>query len=286
MKRNSLILTFILACGSLAASAQTQTTTYAFQEINYPGDTFTQLLGINNNGVIAGYHGATVNSGFVLTLPNQFVTENYPGSAQTQVIGIDSEGYTAGFYIDGANTNHGFVDIRNNFTTVDYPGTTFNQLLGINDKMVAVGYYADSNNNDHAYEFQAGVFTLIQTPGASSQAVGIDHAGDVVGFYDTHGFYLPVNGTLVTLDFPEAQSTGAFGINNLNQIVGSYTDAKGNMHGFLYDIKSKNFQSVNDPHGVDSTLVNGINDQGKIVGFWNDSSANSHGFLGKIVRCE
>ncbi len=283
MKLNRLALILVLACGSIAASAQN--TVYNFQEVNYPGDTFTQLLGINNSGLVAGYHGATINQGFVLTLPNHFATENYPGATQTQVIGINNPGFTDGFYIDNANTNHGFTDIRGTFTTVDYPQTTFNQLLGINDKSVAVGYYADANNNDHAYEFSAGVFTLIKTPGVSSQAVGIDAKGDVVGFYDTHAFLLS-NGKFTTLDYPSAQSTAALGINNLQQIVGSYIDANGNMHGFLYDIVSKHWESVNDPNGVDSTLVNGINDEGKIVGFWNDANANSHGFVGKEVRCD
>src|SRR6266436_1384034 len=75
---------------------------FRFQTVNFPGDTFTQLLGINDFEMIAGYHGATVNQGFVLTLPNNFTPENFPNSAQTQVIGINNRGYTDGFYIDTA----------------------------------------------------------------------------------------------------------------------------------------------------------------------------------------
>jgi hypothetical protein len=30
-------------------------------------DTFTQLLGINSSNTIAGYHGASINKGFVFT---------------------------------------------------------------------------------------------------------------------------------------------------------------------------------------------------------------------------
>jgi hypothetical protein len=43
---------------------------------------------------------------------------------------------------------------------------------------------------------------------------------------------------------------------------------------------------VNDPHGVDTTVVNGINNQGQIVGFYVDSLGNTDGFLAHIVRCE
>ena len=40
---------------------------YNFTAINYPDDAFTQVLGINNSGDIAGYHGASVNQGFTYT---------------------------------------------------------------------------------------------------------------------------------------------------------------------------------------------------------------------------
>src|SRR5712692_10227913 len=75
---------------------------FHFQTVSFPGDTFTQLLGINSSGTIAGYHGADPNNrGFVLTLPTTFTAENFPGSDQTQVIGINNRGNTAGFYCTG-----------------------------------------------------------------------------------------------------------------------------------------------------------------------------------------
>ena len=41
---------------------------YNFQTVDFPADTFTELLGINNTGKIVGLHGAT-NQGLSLTLP-------------------------------------------------------------------------------------------------------------------------------------------------------------------------------------------------------------------------
>ncbi len=100
MKRiNALALTlglaFLVCMPMYAQNGNKQnegtTTTYTFQTINFPGDTFTQLLGINNSDVIAGYHGANVNKGFTLVLRSlTFTNENFPGSAQTQVIGINN----------------------------------------------------------------------------------------------------------------------------------------------------------------------------------------------------
>ncbi len=38
-------------------------TNYTVETVQFPGDTFTQLLGINNTDTIAGFHGAAVAEG-------------------------------------------------------------------------------------------------------------------------------------------------------------------------------------------------------------------------------
>src|SRR5579872_1475819 len=117
-KVKRFVISLMLAVFVCAATmARAQDVAYTFQTVNFPNDTFTQLLGINNsNSLIAGYHGATVNKGFRLTLPSTFTSENFPGSAQTQVIGINNLGWTVGFYIDTAGTTHGFARRTNNNT--------------------------------------------------------------------------------------------------------------------------------------------------------------------------
>lgn len=99
---------------------------YVFQSVINPDDpVFTQLLGINNSGTIAGYFGdgrIVPNNGFTLDLPNTFTPENFPGAVQTQVIGINGNGDTAGFWIDGVGTDQGFTNIGGSFMNVDFPG--------------------------------------------------------------------------------------------------------------------------------------------------------------------
>ena len=83
-------------------------------------------------------------------------------------------------------------------------------------------------------------FSTIDVPGASStEALGINNAGQIVGFFKDnigsgqHGF-LYDRGTFTTIDVPGAAATIPFGINNAGQIVGDFVDNAG-LHGFLYD---------------------------------------------------
>jgi hypothetical protein len=46
----------VLFCGAMSALASAAG--FSFQTVIFPGDTFTQLLGINDFDLIAGYHGA------------------------------------------------------------------------------------------------------------------------------------------------------------------------------------------------------------------------------------
>jgi len=273
-------------------------TNYGFKVANFLGDTFTQLLGINNAGKIAGYHGAGTtpqnpNKGFTLTLPSQFTNENFPNSVQTQVVGINNLGNTGGFYVDQAGTTHGFVNTKGVFNRVDAPNTAFNQILGLNDKGVAAGYSSiDPAGEVHqmAYVENQGHFTYLSNLFAkgtgNTQATGINNHEMVSGFYVdannvTHGFEVvdydnPHKAKLKTIDYPGATSTQVLSINNLGQLSGVYTDAAGNSHGFVDT--NGHFQTIDAPLGIGTTTVNGINDKGQVVGFFVDGAGNTEGF--------
>ena len=239
----SFVVCMVLAGVALAAPS------YNFLSVASPGDpAFTQLLGINNSSTIAGYFGdgsMIPNNGFTLVLPNTYTPENVSGAAQTQVIGINNTGWNDGFYVDSMGATHGFTFNAGTFTTVDAPGTAFNQLLGINNGLTAVGYSSLDPMGmtlQRSYMVSGSTFTYLDgflPAGAmNNQAVGINNAGIVVGFYqdamgEFHGYVF--NGTSAsTLDFMGGMGTQAFGINNHGEIVGDYTDSGGTMHGFMY----------------------------------------------------
>ena len=292
MKLKSLALSLGVALLLLCMSAFA--TTYNFQTINYPGDTFTQLLGINNSDTIAGYHGASVNLGFTYSLPsNTFTKENYPGSQQTQVIGINNSPFkTSGFYVSKGKTI-GFTDFQGTFVSVAFPKKPFNQLLSQNDFGQAAGYYSTTvsgSGPDTAYVYDefGGVFEAFAIPGSvSAQATGINNASSVFGFYvDANGVnhgWLQVQGHFTVLDYPGSTGTQALGLNNKGLVVGVYTDNSGNSHGFVYTVATSSFQPVDDPDGLGTTVVNGINDNDVLVGFYGTAPLNS-GFVASPAK--
>ena len=262
------------------------TPTYNIQNVQFPTDlAFTQLLGINNAGTIAGFHGAVVTQGFTLTLPHTFTSQNFPGSVTSLATAINGAGSTAGIYQDGGGTTHGYTQMGGLFSTVDQPGTVFNQALGINDSNTTVGYFAADKagqTGQSAYRQSGGVFTNLNAllpTNQNSQAVGINNAGNIVGFYmpaaTTSIGFLEVGGAISMLDPFGSAFTQALGISNTGEIVGIYADAGGVQHG--YTEVGGVFSSF-DPIGSITTTVNGVNDRGQFVGFYTDATNNVIGF--------
>ena len=166
--------------------------------------TFNQLLGINNEGVIAGYFGSGQvvngslhpNKGYTLNPPygqGNFINENFPGSVQTQVTGINNNDRTVGFWVDALSATTSASSITTaSFTNVVDPnskgqdgGLTFDQLLGVNDQAKAVGFWTDGNGNNHGftYDVKSGNYSEVNIAGfASTTTTAINNEGHIAGF--------------------------------------------------------------------------------------------------------
>jgi hypothetical protein len=293
--------------GPAVATPQPSAPQYAFETLDNANDvTFNQLLGINQNGVIAGYFGSGAaghpNKGYTLDPPygqGSYVNENFPGSVQTQVTGLNDRGVTVGFWSDGnnanqVNNNFGFYALHGRFHNINFPGSmvsggvSVNQLLGVNDQDVAVGFYTDANGNNHGYTYDIGRrhFQRVTIRGVTSlTATAINNRGDVAGFYtDANGntdAFLRTGHGVKTLSVPGASSTQALGLNDENEVVGVYMVGSGSsavMHGFTWTPQS-GFTTVDDPHGMGTTTINGVNDRGQLVGFYVDAAGNTDGLL-------
>jgi hypothetical protein len=300
--------------GSDSDSAQASSSTasgYQIVSLNDQRDlTFNQLLGINNAGLIAGYFGSGAeghpNKGYVLRPPfaqADFGNENFPGSVQTQVTGLDDIGITVGFWskqdtASMTNDNFGFYSFHGRFFNVNFPTgdnakPPVNQLLGVNNEGVAVGFYTNGQGNNRGYEYDIYTrrFTRVLMPGApqgvagpSLTAAAINNHGDVAGYYNktasvVDAFLKMHSGQFITLAFPGASMTQAFGVNDADEVVGAYTTGSGNSavsHGFTW--RAGKFTTVNIG-GASSTTINGVNDEGDLVGFFTDAKGNTDGFV-------
>ena len=256
--------------------------------------------------MIAGYFGSGnaghPNKGYELSPPcaqGDFSSENFPGSVQTQVTGLNDYGISVGFFsrrtalprrtttTSGSGAQHGrYHEV--NFPTRNNSNPPVNQLLGVNDTGTAVGFYNDSAGNAHgyAYNINAGWFKLVTVPGATSlTAAAINNWGTVAGFFTNakgtvDSFVKWQNGQVITLAVPGASATQAFGMNDSNEVVGTYTTGTGNnavTHGFTW--ANGKCTTVNFPQ-ASSTAVNGVNNEGDIVGFYTDAEGNTDGFVG------
>jgi len=306
----------IVAAGAVglagAASASTvsasQATSYRIETLDNQHDvTFNQLLGINDRGLIAGYFGSGAaghpNKGYLLQAPygqGNYTNENFPGSVQTQVTGLNNRGVTVGFWSNtnmgvGMDANFGWVDVNGQFRTADFPtgdsaSPVTDQLLGVNDNDIAVGFWVDGQGNNHGYEYNinTGRFSSVVDPqnqGASLQATAINDRGDIAGNIGSDGFLLR-RGHLTELTVPGASATMALGVNNFEEVVGTYMVGSGSsaqMHGFTWQ-PGRGFTSIDDPHGVGTTTINGVNDFGQLVGFYVDAAGNTDGFLATPQR--
>ena len=306
----ALALTAALALAGPAGASTLTSSGYHFQTLNNNRDvTFNQLLGVNNEGVIAGYFGSGAqghpNQGYLLLPNGSYLNENVPGSVQTQVTGLNDRGVTVGFSsqmnnANQVNDNSGFYAAGGRFHTVNFPtgdnaSPPVDQLLGVNDHDVAVGFYTNGqgSNRGYTYDIRTHQFSRVLVPGApagqagpSLTAAGINNRGDVTGFYaasssQTDAFLRLSYGRFLTLAVPGASMTQALGVNDRDEVVGVYTVGSGSnaqTHGFTWR-PGYGFRTVDDPHGIGATTVNGVNDAGVLVGFYTDAAGNTDGMI-------
>jgi hypothetical protein len=271
-------------------------------------ETFNQLLGINNEGIIVGYFGSGAaghpNRGYTLVPPfaqRSFLNENFPRSAQSQVTGLNDQGVTVGFWstqntASMTDDNFGFYEQQGRFHDVNFPigdaaSPPVDQLLGVNNRGIAVGFFTNNAGLSRGYEYDIRThrFSRVEIPGVqglgpSLTATAINNPGDVAGFYNktsmqVDAFLKLQSGRFITLAYPGAAMTQAFGVNDSDEVVGTYTTGTGNAavtHGFTW--KDGKYASVNIS-GASSTAINGVNDDGDLAGFYTDAKGNADGLL-------
>lgn len=131
--------------------------------------------------------------------------------------------------------------------------------------------------NAFCQQFQ---YTTLQVPGSSStQALGVNNNGDIVGEFSSGGEvqgFLYSGGTFQTIACPGMSTTAATGINDFGVIVG-YCSSSSVQQGFVY--QNGTFTYLVYPASTGNWAF-GINNQDEIVGqYYTATAPHVHAFI-------
>jgi hypothetical protein len=278
----------------------------------------TSVGGISPRGEIVGAYTDAVGGahGFLLS-HGRFTTIDVPNALGTSASGINPGGDIVGSYTapvsaapwgspeycpaaGSAACIKGFLYSHGEFSTVLFPGhpgavpariTPDGSIYGcLHDFDLMGSMYGAAWTQSGDTSLAAGGGGL-SDPGlsypSSMHRGATPDGGVIVGSYTdmmtghTHGYVLR-NGMLQTYDVPNSLITVAFDINPKEDLVGSYKDTSGKVHGFLQPADGSAPITIDYPNAV-STTAGGLNPEGAIVGTYTDTKGHTHGFLATSV---
>lgn len=288
--------------GALAACSSDVGGQISFQTFNVPspnGPEPTEAQGVSADLVVGSYN----IFGFIYNRQTGYQTFQVPSAYATYPEGV-SGNVVVGRYDDqyqdstGAyrTVPHGFIYDGSSISTLDVPGALSTEALGISGNTV-VGWYHESSGTDHGfmYDRNTNAFTTLDDPLGVTQPNTVANGTDgsrVVGYYSDanrhmHGFVYDIAAkTYTSLDDPLAgiAGTSAQGIFG-NLVVGWYYGNINNpntgydFHGFIFDLATDSYTTVEPPGGSGRTVINGIYGN-TIVGTYDTGSQPFRGFLG------
>ena len=283
---------------TVSSTARPGILNYSFQSFDPPGSVDTVARGVNNRGQIVGrfQDSAGVIHAYLRQVDGSFLTVDPPGAVGAGAWDIDNAGTIVGAWQASSGGLHGFTRSPSGlYTTTDFPGSVDSQFTGINSRGVLLGNYDLGVSTDStAFVDALGVFSQFEDPAAApmqTAAFGINSENFISGFFDDpatneHSFVRAPNAQFNNFDFPVADFTDAYQINDLGQVVGQYATNFPN-HGFvlsgamtLTGLPSPcQFLSFDYPDSQGSG-ARGINNAGQITGIFRvRGNPARHGFL-------
>jgi len=271
---------------------------YSFLAFDPPGSVDTVAIGVNDRAQTVGRFtdGVGVTHGFLRQADGSFVTIDPPGSVSTLAFSINNLGTIVGRWQAQGGAIHGFTRSPSGlYTTADFPGSFDSEFTDINSQGTSVGAYDLGDlTTSIAFVDARGMFTSFEDPAAApleTAALGINSGNFISGFFDDpagneHSFVRAPNAQFHNFDFPLADFTDAYKLNDSGQLVGQYATNFPN-HGFVLSGAMAltgppspcQFLSLDYPDSQNSAL-RGINNTEQVSGFFRLRGApGRHGFL-------
>ena len=283
--------------GFVSLSAQTA---YQITSIDYPGVGFTEVFGINDNGLVVGIS----NTSFTFDSRTGVFTPvaDDPDAPFSSVLGVNDLGVMAGAESRNQATENGFVRSKDGtFTAFSKPGADSTEPRGVSNRGLVTGFsFENGFSSTVGFIYNPVDNTFIEIlPGPNTAAQGINASGEVVGSAvlpagaactgcpaGTYGWRRAPSGDLTFFQV-NGQRTRARGISDSGVITGFVFDpVSGHTKGFVVRLAHSSYQSFSVPDGellempgAVSTAPQAINNSGEIVGIWFDASFGFHGFI-------
>jgi uncharacterized membrane protein len=199
-------------------------------------------LGMSDGGVVVGsLRDTSGNATGFLYEAGTYTTLTVEGANFTQVRHISADGRYATGYYTGASVAGGFVLDRNSAALTLVPsgsGASLMILQGANSAGLVTGSVSGSTQAAVIYNAITGTTTLYTSVSGltSPRFRDITEAGLVAGWAGAVSLVGTTADGFESFSVPDAANTFAQGINEAGTVVGSYTDANGNSHGFIASV--------------------------------------------------
>ncbi len=244
-------------------------------KIAVPGASTTRPAGMNSSGdVVGSYEDGQHNRGFLFR-QGKFILIDFPGAESTFPVAINDSGVVAGIY-DGKSGIHSFIrSAAGVFRTVSFhdengkPNSMID-IYGITNSGAVWG--SEVKTNDHtAYLLEGTGQRVLYRFKAGSQLKGMNSNGTMIGEMLSEdgpngsivGFMIR-SGNLSTFRYPGVNETFADGINDHEDVVGTFVDADRNAGCFRRNKNGEMAQLVIP--GAYICVARQINNVGDVAG--------------------
>ena len=283
---------------TVSSTARPHILNYSFLAFDPPGSLDTVPRAINMRSLSVGRFtdASGVVHGYLRQPDGSFVTIDPPNSVFSEAFGINDAGTIVGVWQDTNGAFHGFTrSSSGSYTTTDFPGAVDSELTSINAQGTLLGDYDLGNSSTSiAFVDTRGLFTSFEDPAAApmqTAAFSINSQNFVTGLFDDpaaneHSFVRSPNAQFNNFDFPVADFTDAYAINDIGHVVGQYATNFPN-HGFVLTGAMNltgspspcQFLNFDYPDSQASG-ARGINNAGQITGIFRvRGNPARHGFL-------